>query len=94
MAASSRERPAIAERVLAGADGEAVGEPALVDRRRDEAGESEQRTDRKIDAGGQDDEGHADREQADDRHLAHHVEQIERAQEARLTDGEDRPSAR
>src|SRR6185312_6825312 len=46
----SRERPAVAERVLARADREAIRNAPLVDSRRDEAGESEQRTDREIDA--------------------------------------------
>src|SRR5205823_8577351 len=49
-----------------------------------------QRPDREVDAGGQDDEGHADRQQADDRHLPHHVEQVDRVEEARLDRGEDR----
>ena len=39
---------------------------------------------------GQDDEGHADREQPVDRDLAHDVEQVERREEARLDDGEHR----
>src|SRR6202042_3562263 len=53
-----------------------------------EASEGEQRADRKIDARGQNDESHADREQAGDRHLPHHVEQVDLRQEARLDDRE------
>ena len=80
--------PAVADAALA--DGEAVLEPALLHRRGHEAGESEQRADRKIDAGGQDHEGHADREQAGDRHLPHHVEEIDRRKEPRLDDRKQR----
>ena len=80
-----RERggePAIADAALA--DGEAILHAALGDGGGDEAGEGEQRADREIDAGGQDDEGHADREQAGDRHLPHHVEEVDLRQKARL----------
>ena len=85
-----REIPAVAGRLLACADGEAVGDAALRDRRGDEAGKGDQRADREVDAGGQDDEGHADREQAVDRDLAQDVEEVERREEARLGDREAR----
>src|ERR1700722_547275 len=84
------QRPAVAERVLGRADREAVRDPALVYGGCNETGEGEQRADRQIDAGGEDHEGHANREKAVDRNLAHHVEEIERAQKPRLADGEAR----
>ena len=89
-----RELPAIAERVLALADGEAVGDAALGDGGGDQPGEGEQRADREVDAGGEDDEGHADREQAVDRHLAHDVEQVERRSGSAARRWRRPPSAR
>ena len=84
-----RERgqaPAVADAALA--DGEAVLEAAFGHRRGHQPGEGEQRADRKIDAGGQNHEGHADRQKAGDRNLPHHVEEIDRGQEPRLDDRE------
>ena len=86
-----RERrgdPAVADAALS--DGEAVLEPALGDGRRDQPGEGDQRADRQVDAGGQDHEGHADRKQPGDRHLPHDVEEVDRGEEPRLDDGEQR----
>ena len=81
-------------RVLPVADGEAVRQAALGDRGRDQAGEGEQRADRKVDAGGQDDEGHADREQAGDRDLPHDVEEVDRTTGSAARRWRRPPSAR
>ena len=85
-----RQRPAPAVRLGLGADGEAALEAALGDHGGAEPGQRHDRADREVDAAGQDDEGHADRQQAVDRDLAHDVEQVERLQEARIEDGEHR----
>ena len=80
------QAPAVADTALA--DGETVVQAALGDDGRHQSGEGEQRADREIDAGGQNHEGHADREQAGDRHLPHHVEEVDRGEEPRFDDGE------
>jgi hypothetical protein len=85
-----RQLPAITHRFRAGADAEAVGEPALGHGRRRQAREGQQRPDRKVDSRRQDDERHAHRQQAVDRDLSHDVEQIYPAEELRLGDGEPR----
>jgi hypothetical protein len=88
---NGRERgkpPAVADPAFP--HGEPILQAPLGDGPGDQSGEGEQRADREVDAGGQDDEGHADREQAGDRHLPHHVEEIDRREEARLDHGEER----
>src|SRR5262249_28060731 len=84
-----RESPAVAEGVLALADAEPVGEAALGDRRRDKPGEGDERADGKVDAGCKDDERHADCQQSVNRHLAEHVEEVERREERRLGNRKD-----
>ena len=83
-----RQGPAPAGGLGRGADGEAALEAALGDDGGTQAGQRHDRAHRQVDAAGEDDEGHADGEQAVDRDLAHDVEQVERLEEARLDDGE------
>ncbi len=82
------QRPAIADCRIA--HGEAVLHAALGHGCRHQSGEGQQRAHGKIYAGGEDHKGHADGEQAGDGHLAHDVEEVDRGQEARLHDGENR----
>ena len=82
------ETPAVSDAALA--DGEPVFQAALGDGPGHQPGKGEKRANREIDACGQDDESHADGEQAGDRHLPHHVEEIDRGEEARLDQGEKR----
>ena len=86
------ERPAIAEAGRIGADGKAVLQAALGDRGRGQAGERDQGAYREVDAGGEDHEGHAERQETVDRDLPHNVDEVEREKEARLQPGEDPPS--
>ena len=82
------QRPAIADGRVA--HGEAVLHAALGHGGGHQPGEGQQRAHGKIDAGGEDHEGHADGEKAGDGNLAHDVEEVDRGEEARLHDGENR----
>jgi hypothetical protein len=79
-----RQEPAVARGLGLGPHREAALQPALGDGGRRQPGQRHHRAHREVDAAGEDDEGHADREQAVDRDLPHDVEEVQRPQEARL----------
>ncbi len=69
-------------------NGDPCGQAILHEQRHDHGRDADDGANRQIDAGDQNDHRHADRDDADDRHLSRHVAQVARGGKGGIGEGE------